>query len=440
VTKRKASPVRLAKPGKPVKKQWSILVYLAGDNDLDGAGVTDLREMKQVGSNADIHIVCQFDREGPELQTNRYYITKGGSVEKDVVQQLGETNTGDPKVLADFIRWGAKNYPARHYLLVLWNHGSGWDDTNIYRAARGALKLNVTRKGEAFGAARGARTPSGRASVALGQLRSMANKRFRRALFSSTISTAIQTRAIAFDDNAQDFLDSVEMKRVLGGAKRIFGKKIDIVGMDACLMSMAEVAYQVRASCDIAVGSEEVEPGDGWPYHKILGALAAKPSMAPSELSKVIVREYIRSYGPSEAVTQSALDLAQLADLRTAIDALAARLTALSANEMANLAAVRAQVQSYDTPDYVDLVDLCALLQARIPALRAAADEVIARARGAVIANASKGAAVRDSNGVSIYFPAKSVSPLYAKLDFAKRTRWDEFLAAYHRQIVRRAR
>lgn len=428
-------------PEKGRKKQWTILVYMAGDNNLDGAGVTDLQEMKQVGSNASINVICQFDREGPKLTTNRYYLTKGGSVEKDVVQKLGETNTGDPKVLADFVTWGAKNYPAERYLLVLWNHGSGWDDTNIYRAARGVLKLGVTRKGASVGATRAARTSGGaggRSAVSLGQLRAMTKKRFRRALFSSTIESAIKTRAIAFDDNAQDFLDSVEMKRVLSGAKKGFGKKIDILGMDACLMSMAEVAYQVRGSVGITVGSEEVEPGDGWPYHKILGALAANPKMAANELAKVIVREYIRSYGPSEAVTQSALDLSKTAPLLQAIDALALKLKSLGAAEMTALAAVRAQVQSYDTADYVDLMDLCSLLKARVASARREAGEVIVKAQGAIIASGAKGAAVRNSYGVSIYFPTKAVSPLYAKLDFAKSARWDEFLAAYQAQVVRR--
>jgi hypothetical protein len=424
--------------GTPAKKQWTIMVYLAGDNNLDGAGVTDLQEMKQVGSNAAMNIVCQFDREGAKGTTKRYYVTKGGSVEKDVVQKLGETNTGDPKVLADFIAWSAKKYPAQHYLFVLWNHGSGWDDTNIYKAARGALKLGITRKGASVGATRGSRTPAAASSVALGQLRTISNKRFRRALFSSTIETAIKARAIAFDDNAKDFLDSVEMKHVLSGAKKLFGQKIDILGMDACLMNMAEVAYQVRDSCAITVGSEEVEPGDGWPYHKILGALAAKPKMAPSELAKVIVREYIRSYGPSEAVTQSALDLAKIAALSKALDALAVRLKDVSATEMTNIAAARAQVQSYDTPDYVDLIDLCSLLKARIPLLGRHTDDVVAQAQAAIIANGAKGASVRNSNGASIYFPTKGISTLYAKLDFAKSARWDEFLAAYQSQVVRR--
>ena len=110
MAKRKITAATQSEKGR--KKQWTILVYMAGDNNLDGAGVTDLQEMKQVGSNASINVICQFDREGPKLTTNRYYLTKGGAVEKDVVQKLGETNTGDPKVLSDFVTWGAKNYPA----------------------------------------------------------------------------------------------------------------------------------------------------------------------------------------------------------------------------------------------------------------------------------------------------------------------------------------
>ena len=31
----------------------------------------------------------------------------------------------DPQTLEDFIRWGAENYPARKYALILWDHGGG---------------------------------------------------------------------------------------------------------------------------------------------------------------------------------------------------------------------------------------------------------------------------------------------------------------------------
>src|SRR5262249_17822528 len=48
---------------------------------------------------------------------------------------IGETNTGDPAVLRDFIVWSARNYPAEAYALVIWNHGSGWKPDFIYEAA-----------------------------------------------------------------------------------------------------------------------------------------------------------------------------------------------------------------------------------------------------------------------------------------------------------------
>ena len=43
---------------------WTVMVYLAGDNNLDGAGAADLREMKKVGSSASVNVIAQFDRAG----------------------------------------------------------------------------------------------------------------------------------------------------------------------------------------------------------------------------------------------------------------------------------------------------------------------------------------------------------------------------------------
>ena len=123
------------------------MVYLAGDNNLDSAGVTDLNEMKKIGSTNALNIVAQFDRRAASRQTHRYFLRKGSNLESDVVDNLGETNTGDPIVLTDFIVWSVKNYPAARYMLVIWNHGGGWDDTDVYRLARGVAGANVTRRG-----------------------------------------------------------------------------------------------------------------------------------------------------------------------------------------------------------------------------------------------------------------------------------------------------
>ena len=129
-TKAKATTKKAA-PAK-ANASWTIMVYLAGDNNLDGAGATDLMEMKKVGSSAAINVVAQFDRSGNKGTTKRYMLRKSTTLQADVVGDLGETNTGDPAVLKDFLTWGIKTYPAQHYLAVLWNHGAGWDDSNLY--------------------------------------------------------------------------------------------------------------------------------------------------------------------------------------------------------------------------------------------------------------------------------------------------------------------
>lgn len=64
------------------EKNWTVMVYMAGDNNLDSAGVVDLTEMKKVGSTKEINILVQFDREGRNMATNRYYVQKGGHKRK----------------------------------------------------------------------------------------------------------------------------------------------------------------------------------------------------------------------------------------------------------------------------------------------------------------------------------------------------------------------
>src|SRR5215510_7905000 len=144
-------PKRLADSGRRRNmaksgKQWTVMVYLAGDNNLDAASLADLAEMKKVGSTDEVDVVAELDRQGAGIGTKRYHLQKGTPLAKDAVEDLGETDTGDPAVLKSFLMWGIKNYPAEKYLVVLWNHGAGWDDTDIYRTARSAMGLGIRRR------------------------------------------------------------------------------------------------------------------------------------------------------------------------------------------------------------------------------------------------------------------------------------------------------
>ena len=416
-------------------KDWTVMVYMAGDNNLDSAGVVDLKEMKKVGSTNAINVIVQFDREGKNSSTNRYYIRKGGTIDKDKVASLGETNMGDPKVLEDFVAWGAKDYPAAHYMLVLWNHGAGWDDANIYQGdVFSGAAPPVSRKKQTLSASRG--STRGLQPVRFAMARA-AVTRTRRALFRTTVEKAVTNRAIAFDDQAQDFLDNVELKRVMMRITKILKRPIDILGMDACLMSMMEVAYQMRAVANYSVGSEESEPGEGWPYDLILKKLAADPGMAPEDVTKLIVKQYLASYTSGDNVTQSAVRPANLKPLASAVSGLGKSLSAALANSSlrSTIMTARAQVQEYSRPydDYCDLLDLCELLENGVndSGVRAACNAVKASAPDVIVVSGYKGSSVSKSRGLSIYFPKRKISPLYKTLDFTKTSAWDEFLKAY---------
>lgn len=390
------------------------MVYMAGDNNLDPNGVQDLKEMKRVGTNANVNVVAQFDSESNKHRTTRYLLTKGSNLASDVVGSLGTTNTGDPKNLIDFATWAITNYPADRYALVLWNHGQGWDDTDIFAGER--------HRG----------------------LRRVANGRVRHALFRKPVLNVLRntpggpavTRAILLDDNAKDFLDNLEMKKVLEAVHKKLGSKLDLLGMDACLMSMPEVGYQMRDDVAFTVGSEETEPVDGWPYEEILTKLNKTPRMGPDELGKIVVKEYLASYkGGSEAVTQSLCDLGQSEGLATAMKKLGSSLKAALANPAARSAIrdARDKVQTYEVLDNVDLGDLCTLIKGgAVPAaVKSACGDVLTALEKYVISSGYVGAPMRNSKGASIYFPTKSISPLYAGLDFVEKTGWGDFLKAY---------
>ena len=118
---------------------WTFMVYLDGDNDLEIYAVNDFLEMAAVGSDSNVNIVVQFDRihcPDPYYDDTRYddwtttkrYLITAGMVPNNAnaLMDIGEVDMADPTVLADFVEWAIQNYPADNYALILWNHGSGW--------------------------------------------------------------------------------------------------------------------------------------------------------------------------------------------------------------------------------------------------------------------------------------------------------------------------
>jgi hypothetical protein len=277
----------------------------------------------------------------------------------------------------------------------------------------------------------------GNGAVPAGRIQRALGHGYRRALFSTTLDTAMRSRAIAYDDTARDFLDNLELRRVLEEVRDAIGRKIDVVGFDACLMNVLELASELQDTAGIIVGSEELEPVDGWPYDAVLKALAADPSMDGRALARVIVDEYLESY-TTDDVTQSALDLGRSGAVERAVDELSGALIAAIADTAEYGAVARAlnTAQRFDMADFIDLYDLAEQLVAHSGAapVRAAAQAVqqaLAGDQPYVIAEGHEGTRVERSHGVSIYFPRGQATLVYDRLGFAKNTRWDEFIVAF---------
>jgi len=418
------------------QKMWTILVWIAGDNNLTDYGVADLAELKQVGSTANVDLVAQYDR-GGRIGAKRYHLHKGTTLDQDEVADLGDSNTGDPAVAIDFFTWGIDSFPAEKIMCVLWNHGSGIDETDIYARAR-----HLT--GRATTDVRGGRQRAashGQIELTRKQARSIASSRLSRALFSTTVDQAVFDKGIAYDDTSRDFLDNVELAHVLNTVAKTTRRPIDIVGFDACLMNLIEVAYELRPYAATMVGSEETEPADGWPYRDVAMAAGAAAAKTPGGFAAAIVKSYLAYYKNSseQTVTQSALDLSKVESVARAVDQLAATLTtSLQAiDEYAAFSRALTAAQRFELRDFVDLGDLCRQL-----AKRSGDQETIDRSNavistltgrdGAVLASRTKGNAVAAATGAAIYFPtAGDVNLVYDRLAFAKDTRWPQLIERY---------
>lgn len=385
------------------KPKWTFMVYLDADNNLESAGIDDFLEMASVGSSSDVNIVVQMDRRadydntyGDWTGTRRFLIQKNDTPATTPLVDLEEANMGHPDTLRDFVLWAVQNYPAQHYALSIWNHGDGW--------------------------------------------REDLEKRQSRALARAPGEEGVALRTVASDDTDNDVLYMSEVQSALQATE----VKLDVVGFDACLMGMIEVAYALRNVANHVVGSEWVEPGDGWPYDTILAELISTPTFDGSDLSGVIVTKYGLAY--SGGITQSSVDMKQLNNVVSKIDAFAAAMS----TEWAALQTAHGNTISYhywglstwgiDLWHFADNV----YNEVTSAAIKSAALD-LKNAIDAFMVKEHHSSDKDGSHGVAIYFPADrttfnndpdhtgyvQTNTIYP-VDFVKQHGWDEFLQTYY--------
>lgn len=303
----------------PTPAAWTMLVYIAADNSLAPYAAYNINDMSAgVSSLNGLNVLVQWDKPN-DKKTWRYKITPGGKTDAGTVaSEMGYNPTNE---LVASMQWAIKNYPATKYALILWDHGSGIED--FYPGIKGILSgpnwLNLL--------------PS------------------------------LSMRGVLYDDSQGTCLTNQDLTSALTQIKQMLGKNLDLIAMDACLMAMVEVSYQMRGLVNTFVGSQQTIPGDGYPYSQFMKPLSLNPAnTTPLQLAQNMVSAYKNFYttqAPTSDFTLSAIDVTSIDLIKQNIDqfitAVAACNQADAASTKSAILAARKAAISFEMPEYIDL-------------------------------------------------------------------------------------
>ena len=359
-----------------INVEWTVLMYLDGHNNLGPYIQNELNYLNNVTSTAGINVVilAGLSQTNP-LSYLRYF-------HNGTFQTLGQGNYnfGDLSLLQSFLTHEVQNYPAKRYMLILCDHGSGW---------------------------------------------------------RNTINKSLM-RDICFDDIYDDSLTIPELKSALQPVVSLLGKKIDLVYFDACLMGNVEVDYEIKDLVSYVLSSEATAwIGSSGRWYSILNQLVANPTMSPGSLGVLTAQTYFSSY-PTIERTIAVKDLSKIDDVMGKIYYFAYYLRGCLPGSASAALYWRNQTQSFapytDYPEvYIDLYQYADFIVNNIDYdnLQTAATNLMSSITSSVLYYAFYG--YSSAKGYSIWFP-NSVTyyndgySKYSALDFSQSTYGNEWL------------
>lgn len=252
-------------------KDWTILVYMAANNDLHPYALWDLEEMEgkfesgqYAGSTLKSDLVVQvhsqsvtsgradvprrlhiFQRDDqkylPALSKSKFEPVGPEIVRSPIVELLPHA-TPSGQDLNQFLSWGMKAYPAKSYMVIVWGHGQGWSSGPDEASPTHSLNGKALKE-------------------ALKTLRQFPEPP-RSAQFGGIFNNPKTGSSVSIPDLRDAIGDVVD--------RTLEGKPIDVYASDACLMQMAEVLAEVTPYTRYVVGSAQVQTYLGLPYRRLL--------------------------------------------------------------------------------------------------------------------------------------------------------------------------
>ena len=241
----------------------TVLVYIAGRNDLTDYVPVDLNEMKEgskhLGNKDNLLVFVRKYNDGAQPWLARIQngaVTDSVSLsDMGITRSDGENRASDPVVMDGVLHYAFSHYPATggNYGLVLWGHGSGW-----------LMENEVTPLcSRAYGVDHG----------------------------KSTDDKSSDGRWINIPSLAKILSDMPHLKFIMA---------------DCCNFMCLENLYELRNVCDYIIGSPAEVPDQGAPYDQIV------PDMfADGNFYTPIIDKYFKSvfeYLPLTAVKTSEME------------------------------------------------------------------------------------------------------------------------------------
>ena len=150
------------------------------------------------------------------------------------------------------------------------------------------------------------------------------------------------------------------------------GKRIELLGANACAMSYAEAAFELKDVADYLVASQIAVPFAGWPYESILKRLPTSADGAA--LGRIVVESYVKSFTSSptdDQVAMTLLDLGKaggllghLEGLTRAISDVLGHTRSVAQDRLAEIRTAFFATAAGDVRPLLDLYDLCEELKA----------------------------------------------------------------------------
>jgi|GEM_PF-3801470 len=400
---------------------FRAMIYLACDNDLNNSGgcdsIMDNLERAML-DHPDLRIVVFFD--GPEDGDTAYYLiqpddqyAKPANYTDGVNRfPIGEANTGVPKTLVEFTGWAHSHYPGRYKFLSFIGHGGGW-----------APELHP------------------------GQPRGISSR-----------SSPEDIGGMLWDNNPPSVLATRSMAQALETVTRAYS--IDVLYLDACLMSSVEVMAEFAPYSDFIIAHENITWNIPDPYRGYFTNVTS--DITPKELARHLTEVNLESLlipGLPHQVTVIRTDA--MDNVTAKLDGLATTLLEFLPTQRPFIREVVVQTARVDANNdweitiedqFIDAGDFAQNLidHPEIPlGVKAAAQEFIDAIDQATLVNEQRSGAPFDGGqewdlqaltGQSLYFPLADEwrREMYGPgmlPNFAGSTRWDDFIQSWYAEL-----